>query len=102
MSEYDEFNKSLESYGESEVRAKLSQGAWASKRKGWAEDWLQNRESLRMADRDERGLILSEEANRIARSALDVAKKSKTISIIAIIVSVLVAIGSVFYSYHRQ
>lgn len=40
MPEYDGFIASLEALGEPEVRSKLSQGVWASKRKQWADDWL--------------------------------------------------------------
>ena len=92
MDEFKEFIETLATLGEEEVRQKLSQGVWANRRKTLAQDWLSDLEASRTNDRAERGLAQSAEANDIARSALGVARSAKTISIVAIIVSALVAI----------
>jgi len=93
MSEFEEFTESLVSLGEDEVRRKLSQGVWANRRKSWAQEWIENLEVLRADGRAERDIALSKEANEIARSSLGVARSAKTISIIAMILSAVVAIG---------
>ena len=93
MSEFEEFTETLVSLGEEEVRRKLSQGVWANRRKEWAHEWITNLDISRADSRAERDIALSKEANEIARSSLGVARSAKTISIIAMILSAVVAIG---------
>lgn len=92
MSKYEEFTKALVSFGEEDVRLKLSQGVWANRRKTWAQDWLANQDASRENHRAKQELDLSREANEIARSALNVSRSARFISIIAIVVSVVTAI----------
>jgi hypothetical protein len=93
MSEFEEFIETLSTLGEEEVRRNLSQGVWANRRKTWAQDWINNLTVSRTDNRTERDLALSAEANDIARSALGVARNAKIISIIAMILSAVVAIA---------
>lgn len=102
MEEFDEFIEKLAALGEEEVRRKFSQGVWANRRKTWAQDWLSKLEASRTNDRAEKDLALSAEANDIARSALGVARHARTISIIAIIVSALVAIAVAILQFVGQ
>lgn len=102
MDEFEQFTETLAALGEEEVRQKLSQGVWANRRKTWAQDWINNLEASRNNDRAEKNLALSAEANDIARSALGVARAAKTISIVAIIVSALVAIAVAVIQFAGQ
>ncbi len=81
MSEFEEFIETLASQGEEEVRRKLSQGVLTNRRKTWAQEWINNLDASRADRRAEKDLALSQEANEIARSALEVSRNAKTISI---------------------
>lgn len=86
MKEYDEFIEMLERIGEVEVKSRLSQGVWASRRKQWAVDWLAANETARKEARDEIALSISKEDNKIAKSSL-------RLSMVAIVVAVATAIA---------
>ena len=96
MSEYDDFVASLEAIGEPEVKSKLSQGVWASKRKQWAEDWLSKNEGVRQEVRDEMALSISKEANSIAKSALRVSKFALVAAITAAILGAAATLIAAF------
>lgn len=96
MSEYDEFIASLQVLGESDVRSKLSQGVWASKRKQWVEDWLSQAESSRQEIKDETALSISKEANSIAKSALRVSKFALISAVVAAILGVVATLIAAF------
>lgn len=102
MSEFEELITTLESLGEDDVRAKLSQGAWANRRKLWVEDWLRTKEGSRAAERDAvvlslaaEGNTTAREANKIAQDNLHAVKSAKNaawVAAIAAIVAVLCAV----------
>lgn len=92
MSEFEDFTKTLEALGKDKVRHMLSQGVWASRRKNWAQEWLDDLDYERENRRAEKHLALSEEANEIARSALKISRSAKIISIAAIVISTITSI----------
>lgn len=96
MSEYDDFIESLGALGEPEVRSRLSQGIWASRRKQWAEDWLSKNEGVRQEVRDEMALSISKEANSIAKSALRVSKFAFVAAIAAAILGAVATLIAAF------
>ena len=98
MSEYEDFIASLEALGEPEVRSKLSQGVWASRRKQWADDWLSKSEGARQEVRDELALSISKEANSIAKSALRVSKFAFVAAIAAAILGAAATLIAAFVS----
>lgn len=93
MNDFDDFIRTLSSLGETEVREKLSQGVWSSRRKSWAENWLSDLETARANTLADTELALSKEANEIARSSLAVARSAKTIALAAVILSVVTALA---------
>ncbi len=98
MPEYEDFIASLEALGEAEVKSKLSQGVWASRRKQWVEDWLVGNEASRQEARDEMALSLSKEANAISKSALRISRAAIVVAIAAAILGTVATIIAAFVS----
>jgi len=102
MSEFEEFTKSLETLGEDDVRAKLSQGVWANRRKSWANDWLRANEASRAEEKEAATLSLAEEgntaareANKIARDNLRAVKSAKNAAWAAAVAAIIAAVCAV-------
>lgn len=76
MSEFEEFNATLQSLGEDDVRTKLAQGVYANKRKSWAENWLRAKEASHAAETEAAALSLAGEGNVTAREANNIAKEN--------------------------
>ena len=103
MSEYQEFIANLESIGEKEVRAKVSQGIWANRRLNWAKEWLTGKESERAEATEAANLNLTtegnttaQEANRIAKENLRAVNSAKNAAWTASIAAIIAAICAVF------
>ena len=96
MPDYDDFIASLETLGEPEVRSKLSQGVWASRRKQWVEDWLSKIEGSRQETRDVMALSISKDANSIAKSALRISKFALITAIAAAILGAAATLIAAF------
>jgi len=101
MGTYDEFVATLASLGETEVRARLAQGVWASRHKTWAEQWLHAKGVEQ--DRRNQGATISsaQDANatsqaslKVARSARNAAWVAACAAVVAAVVAVLVYVAS--------
>ncbi len=99
MSEFKDFNASLEALGEAEVREGLAQGIWANKRRSWAEHWLYSREAERAAHHQEAEFALAtedsatgKEANEIAKASLEAARMSKNAAWVAAAAAIIAAV----------
>ena len=104
----EEFTEKLVALGESEVRAKLLQRVWDTRRKEWAAGWLQFEEKKRVSvaaaraeAREEDAITIAREANTIALAAAvsaseanGIARSAKKISLIATIAAIVAAIAA--------
>ena len=91
------FREELDRLGEREVRAILARGEWANftNRRNIANDWLRAKEEERSSAAAARKEVRDEESLSISRRALANSERATRISIIAILLSVVVAIVEV-------
>jgi hypothetical protein len=103
-----EFFEKLEALGEEQVRLNIAQKVWTkdSGKLPLAEEWLRRLESSRISasesarsEREEKAILIAEEANSIAREALSSSRLANRLAISAIILSVVMAIQKVIEWY---
>ena len=107
MTEFDDFTEKLEAHGARDVRAKLTQGVWANRRKAWAEKWLAHGASDEANCKSATALSLAADgnatakaANTIAEDALRAARSSKNAAWVATFAAVIAA-GFAIFAYFQ-
>jgi hypothetical protein len=102
VNDFEELIAMLESQGVAEVRARLSQGVWANRRKSWVEDWLRKKEGEHEAEGKAEALLIAmegnitaQEANKIAQDNLHAMKSAKNAAWIAAIAAIVAALCAV-------